>query len=166
METSKNTTMSTSDISMIELIEQAKKTFDSGDYKTSLYFLNLILLCPNLDLSTKIAVMMVNSSASFKLNNADSLIKISRKLFKYCKTSSFKQIPQEIMMMFVKMMVKSGQFCEKNDNLLYACWFYFSAKNLYEVNGKRNDDATYDLAKNGLSQIIKILSERVSEINY
>jgi hypothetical protein len=152
---------------ILELIENAKKFLQSEDYSSTLYYLNLILLSPNFDLSSKIAVLVLNSNVTFKLKNSDGQIKIARKLFKYLKQNQIRNVPDEISLIFIKILQKASQIFEEQGNDFYACWFIYNAKSIYDGRNIKSDDNINILIKNGLANVLKKLTAQVKlKINF
>jgi hypothetical protein len=150
------------EISIMDLLEAAKKFLKADDLKNCLHYLNLGLFSPTLDISTKIALMSMNSLAYYKLKDEAMMAKICRKLIKFTKKHTIKSIPGEILLIYIKILQKASQLFEDNNNFIFSCWLLYIAKNIYDSNNLKGDETTYDVIKNGFPKVLKKISDNVT----
>jgi len=156
------------DTNIMELVENSKKCFKDENFSSCLYYLNLILLSPMIDVSTKTTILLMNSTVALKRKNGEELMRITRNLYKYLKVNLSNKITEEIFIMFVKILQKASQYCEDEGSLLHACWFIYDAKHVYETNKLKSDininskENTHEILKNTLVNLIKKLGSQVN----
>jgi hypothetical protein len=161
-ETAKKEKQANSEISLIDLTEMIKKAFKEEDNKTGFFYLNLAMLSPSLDASSKMALLSMSSLAYFRTKNDVSLNRIVRKIFKYTKRQNVNKSPPEIMSIFSRILQKTAHINEDKGNLLYSCWFLYLAKNIFDTYDIKNDDTTYDVIKNSFPQVMGKISDYVN----
>jgi hypothetical protein len=162
-ETAKKEKQANNEISLIDLTEMIKKAFKEDDNKTGFFYLNLAMLSPSLDVSSKMALLSMSSLAYFKTKNDVALNRVVRKIFKYTKRQNLKKTPPEIMSIFSKILQKTAQINEEKGNLLYSCWFLYLAKNIFDTFDMKNDESTYEVIKNSFPQVMGKISDYVRE---
>lgn len=150
------------EISILDLLESAKKFLKADDLKNCLYYLNLGLFSPTLDISTKIAILSLNSLAYYKLKDEVMMTKICRKLVKLTTKNNIKSIPGEILLIYIKILQKASQLFDDQNNLIFSCWLLYIAKNIYDSNNLKGDESTFDAIKNGFPKVVKKISENVN----
>jgi len=149
------------EVNLLDLVENVKNCLKADDVKNALFYLNLAMFTKDLDLTSKIALMSMSSLANFKIKNQNLMMKIVRKIFKYEKEGKMKKTPNEMLIIFVKILQKSSQVCEEKGNYLYSCWFLYLAKSIYDGYNVKGEESTYDTIKNGFPKVMQKITHSV-----
>ena len=144
-----------------EILESVNKFISCEDLKSATFYINIANLFKMTDFTTKVSILILDSIVKFKTKNHDGLLKITRKVIKYLSKNST-NYSHEIISLFIKILFKTAQAHEENENLFIPCWFYYLAKNLNDGTETNRENSTQTIIKSKIHLFLRKITEKVN----
>jgi hypothetical protein len=157
------------DISLKELLENSQKSLKEEDIKSALFYLNLAKLSTKTnygDMASKLIVTSLFAAVYSKTKNERELLNISKKLFKLTKGNKLQSLVPEVLMIIVKIFQKVSQVLEEKGDFgknLYACWFLYTAKSIYDNQGLKGEDNLYETITTAFPRVMEKIKQNVKK---
>jgi len=156
---------SCSNSSLYEILETVNKYISNDDFQSASLFINLSKLIKNSELTSKVTILTLDSIIKFKTKNVSGLLKNARRILKYLKNNPINFYPVQILALFIKILFKTAQACEVQENSLIPCLFYYLCKTIYENQDIQTDDSTFTIVKSKIPVFLNRIAVKVIKIS-
>jgi hypothetical protein len=156
------------EISLKELLESAQKSLKEEDFKNALFYLNLAKLSTKTnhgDMASKLIVTSLFAAIHAKTKNEIELLNLAKKLFNITKENKLQNLVPEVLMIIVKIFHKVSQVLEEKGEFgrnLYACWFLYTAKSIYDNQGLKGEDNLYEAITTAFPRVMEKIKHNVN----
>ena len=157
MESSSNGNNYSDEIDISNIIDQARKFHQAGDYQLSEIYANLAIIGAESDESLKISALGIKSYICNRNKNISTVIHIARKILKRIKFCY--SIPEKLEYTFIRILYRCAKFLYENKEFFLSSYFFYKVKNYINKNKTDNDtkeqiENDFNLSLNHISTIL------------
>jgi hypothetical protein len=152
------------EVNYSELIDVGRKLVtENKNYIHGEYYLNLSLLAPNIDSSSKLQALAVKSYIYFSLEkNLNVLLHLAKKILKpESKIFYEKNFDSSIYFCFVRMFYRAGNLCEQDNPLLALYLLKLSREIIIENPQLKGETGSLEIIEKAISNLTMIVTKNV-----
>lgn len=148
------------DISLIELLEGAKKELRNENYSLAHHYINLIMSLSYIDLNFKINAMSILAKISYKTSNFSQARSVSKQILSIVKEIKAK-LDNESIVLVCETLAYSAMAFLNDGKFLLSSYFFYELKNLIDESKPQIDESLAKLIENRYTESVKLIGEEL-----
>ena len=150
-------------INVLDLLDNARKFVKENNYSQAESFINLTLLSPEIDFSSKIQAQAIKSYISYQQKKPQIVLKVAKKFSELTKTT--KNIDQEISYCFLRAIYRSANSLSSIKQYFLSVYFWHRAKIFIDnnINLENDTNSKNTIEENFISTLNEISKKLTME---
>jgi hypothetical protein len=144
-----------------ELLDKGRQHVNGEKIQEGLLYINLMLLSPNLDNSSKISGMAIKSYSYYKLKDKNIVMSLGLKTIKFLENQKIEYLENSILFCAVRMLYRAGMLFIENHQTYVGAYCLYYAKKLFEHKALRTEKDSYDTLETTITSVLKTLTSEV-----